>query len=64
MFNFLILIYVRVGSIHNSHYYFRLANCGEYLFQATSDEEMGAWVNAINQIAIEDEGAAGGAGRS
>ena len=25
---------------------------------------MGAWVNAINQIAIEDEGAAGGAARS
>merc|ERR1712241_1127070 len=42
----------------------KLANCGEYLFQASSDEEMGAWVNAINQIAIEDEGAAGGAGRS
>ena len=42
----------------------RLANCGEYLFQATSDEEMAQWVNAINQVAIQDEGAAGGAGRS
>merc|ERR1719510_353022 len=42
----------------------KLANCGEYLFQATSDEEMAQWVNAINQVAIQDEGAAGGAGRS
>ena len=45
-------------------YHIRLANCGEYLFQATSDEEMAQWVNAINQVAIQDEGAAGGAGRS
>merc|ERR1719211_790446 len=42
----------------------KLATNGEYLFQASNDEEVGAWVNAINQIAIEDEGAAGGAGRS
>ena len=43
---------------------YRLANCGEYLFQGSSDEEMAQWVNAINQVAIQDEGAAGGAGRS
>jgi len=42
----------------------KLATNGEYLFQASNDEEMGAWVNGINQIATEDEGAAGGAGRS
>lgn len=42
----------------------KLADCGEYLFQATSDEEMAQWVNSINQVAIQDEGAAGGAGRS
>ena len=41
-----------------------MATNGEYLFQASNDEEMGAWVNGINQIATEDEGAAGGAGRS
>ena len=42
----------------------RLANCGEYLFQASDDEEMAQWVNSINQVASQDEGAAGGAARS
>ena len=47
-----------------NYYNFRLANGGEYLFQTTSEEEMAQWINAINQVAIQDEGAAGGAGRS
>jgi spectrin beta len=42
----------------------KLANCAEYLFQGSSDEEMAQWVNAINQVASQDEGATGGAGRS
>ena len=54
----------KVPEIISWNLFNRLANCGEYLFQATSDEEMAQWVNAINQVAIQDEGAAGGAGRS
>ena len=41
----------------------KLANCGQYLFQAPSEEEMAQWVNAINQVAIQDEGPVGGLGR-
>ena len=43
--------------------YYRLANAAEYLFQAADEEEMTQWVNAINQVASQDEGAAG-TGRS
>ena len=37
----------------------KLANAAEYLFQAADEEKMTQWVNAINQVASQDEGAAG-----
>lgn len=38
----------------------RLANGGDYLFQAADEDEMGQWVGAINQVAaVEQEGEAG-----
>lgn len=40
----------------------KLANAAEYLFQAVDEEEMAQWVNAINQVAHQDEAA--GTGRS
>lgn len=39
---------------------FRLANGGDYLFQAADEDEMGQWVGAINQVAaVELEGEPG-----
>jgi spectrin beta len=39
---------------------FRLANGGDYLFQAADEDEMSQWVSAINQMAtVEAEGEAG-----
>ena len=38
---------------------FRCANGGESLFQASDDDEMTQWVNAINQVA--EAGASGSA---
>ena len=36
---------------------FRLANGGDYLFQAQDDEQMNLWVNSINQQAqVHEEG--------
>jgi spectrin beta len=34
----------------------RLANGGDYLFQAHDDDEMTPWVNCINQVAMDDAG--------
>lgn len=34
----------------------RLANGGDYLFQAHDDDEMTQWVNCINQVAMDDAG--------
>merc|ERR1711971_10242 len=34
----------------------RLANGGDYLFQAHDDDEMTQWVNCINQVALDDAG--------
>ena len=42
--------------------YFRLSNGGESLFQASDDEEMSQWVNAINTVA--DPAAGAGSGRA
>ena len=43
--------------------FFRLANGGDYLFQAADEEELTQWVNSINQMAAaaqaEAEGEAG-----
>jgi len=41
-----------------------LNNGGDYLFQANDQEEMVAWVNAINQAVQQTAEAAGAAGRS
>ena len=40
----------------------RLSNGGESLFQASDDDEMSQWVNAINTVA--DPGTGAGAGRA
>merc|ERR1712088_1129349 len=40
----------------------KLSNGGESLFQASDDEEMSQWVNAINTVA--DPGTGAGAGRA
>jgi len=38
----------------------RLSNGGEYLFQSHDDQELNAWVTAINSAAGGPEGAEGG----
>ena len=46
-------------STHFIYLIFRCANGGESLFQASDDDEMTQWVNAINQVA--EAGASGSA---